>query len=449
VSSDVEGADLLRRLLKQLDWPAERLAREVNRIAGRDIVAEKTPYGWLRGTHPRGHLPRFVALALSQALDETISPAMLWPEFSVSDVAISAHEGLDLPWTEAGALRCAQLISIPTGYSLTSVPGPMLLTAAVDWLTVPTTAAPTRTRGITLDPGMVRVLDQRIIQLRQLDDAQSSPLVLDLIINDLRLAAGLAATSSYDRVTGVALFEVLAQLGQLAGWVSIDLNKMALGQRFLLAALRFAHSCGNRDFAANIVSCLGYQTLWTGDGASAMRLMRLARQGTSHTAHPQVAALLASREGRAHALLGDHTPCAAALEDASAAYARFESSAVPGPPWAYWINEAVLVADAGRAWLEAGEPGRAALLLTQGLELLGTSQPRNRLLHGLSLSDAYLRLGEVDGAVEAGTTALAAVKLHGSIRVRTRIEQVRDTLKTVASVDAASLAGHMTHIIDA
>ena len=445
----LEGSELLRVCLDRLEWPPERLAREVNRIAGQQAITQKAPYGWLKGSTPRGRLPQFVALALSRALGETISPAALFPDARGGAVAVAAHHGLDLPWTSEGALCCAALLSAPTGNALLAASGPMLVACAVDWLTVPDPEAPTRLSGTPLDPEFVYVLAERIIQLRRLDDTQSSPLVLDLVVHDLHLAADLATSSSYDRQTGTALFGVLAELAQLAGWVSIDLDKKAQGQRFLLAALHFAHASGDRDFAANILSCLGYQTLWTGDGASAVRLIRLARQGTLHTAHPLVAALLASREGRAHAIQGELAACARALDEATASFTALDPHTAPTPTWAYWINEGVLAADAGRAWLEANDPGRSAKLLSRGLELLGSDQPRNRLLHGISLAHAHLRVGNLDDAVMAGEAALDVARIHGSIRVRSRLDQLRGELTAQPSSDARRLADHIADLVGA
>lgn len=443
----LEGVELLRACLDRLEWSPEKLAREVNRLAGDQAISSKTPYGWLKGAAPRGRLPQLVALTLTQALGETIVASALFPHARTDGLAIVAHHGLDLPWTTQGALRCAELLAVPTGNTLLAVSGPVLVTCAVDWLTVPSLAGPSRKAGAALDPEFVHVLADRVIQLRRLDDTRSNTLLLEMIVHDLRLAAGIATSSSYDPETGAALFDVLAQLAQLAGWVSIDLDKKAQGQRFLLAALHFAHASGDRDFAANVLSCLGYQTLWSGDGVSAVRLIRLARQGTAHRAHPLVAALLASREGRAHAIQGELAECARALDEAAASFAATARYSEVQPGWAYWINEGVLTADAGRAWLEAGDPQRAARLLARGLDLLGSSQPRNRLLHGISLAHAHLRLGGVDDAVGVGEDALDAGYLHGSSRVRSRLYQLRDELESQRSADALSLAAHITDIV--
>ena len=72
-------------------------------------------------------------------------------------------------------------------------------------------------------------------------------MLLDWIKQDLRWTASLASTTAYDQETGAALFGVLAELAQLAGWVATDLGQRALGQRYLLSALRFAHAAGDTD----------------------------------------------------------------------------------------------------------------------------------------------------------------------------------------------------------
>ena len=161
---------------------------------------------------------------------------------------------------------------------------------------------------------------------------------------------------------------------------------------------------GAVDLAAHIVSCLSYHAVWSGD-ASSVQLIRLARRTTTPETAPAVPALLASREGRAHAAAGDLTECAKSLEFAAAVYTTRRSGADPGPKWAYWISQGVLVADAGRAWLEAGAPDRAVALLSQGLELIGVDQPRNRSLHSLSPSVGYLQLGQIAAAADAAEFA--------------------------------------------
>lgn len=88
-------------------------------------------------------------------------------------------------------------------------------------------------------------------------------------------------------------------------------------------------------------------------------------------------------------------------------------------------HPAVMVADAGRAWLELGCPKRAEPYLTRGIDMLQGSQPRNLLLHSASLAEARLTRGELDGAAAAATDALALAEHVSSQRAHARLMALR------------------------
>ncbi len=444
------GPGLLRECLDRLEWAPERLAREINKTAGKQVVSPKAPYHWLQGGTPRGALPELAALTLSRALGEHVTAWQLWPGSRTQAPAISAHSGLSLPWTADGACRCADLISRPTASILLPVPGAMTVAPVVDWFTAPALTPPSRDNGgNVVTSEMVTVLADRVRQLRHLDDAQGGPMLLDWVKQDMRWAASLASSASYGQETGAALFRVLAELAQLGGWISTDLGQQALGQRFLQAALRFAHAAGDTELATAIVSCLSYLALWMDSPADAVRLIRMARQRAAGHASPVAMALLASREARARASSGSGSECAQALDDAASLLDAQATSPVPPPPWAYWITEAVLVADSGRSWLEAGQPARAIPLLQYGLRLFGDSQPRNRLLHGVSLAQAMLLTGQTDGAVQAAGHALALAAGRDSDRVRSRLAELRTALVASGGRGAIDAAGRISDRIHA
>ncbi|WP_250280658.1 MULTISPECIES: tetratricopeptide repeat protein [unclassified Frankia] len=98
------------------------------------------------------------------------------------------------------------------------------------------------------------------------------------------------------------------------------------------------------------------------------------------------------------------------------------------------------VADAGRSWLEAGRPEQAIPLLDDGLRLFGHSQPRNRLLHGVSLAQAMLLTRQPDGAVQATDQALALTAGQDSGRVRTRLAELRTALAASTASQAIEAA---------
>jgi hypothetical protein len=447
--SEITGPGLLGECLARLEWAPERLAREINRTAGKQVVSVKAPYHWLNGGTPRGTLPELAALTLSRALGEHVTAWQLWPGARSQAVAISAHSGLSLPWTTNGAVRCAALISRPTASVLLPVSGALAVAPVVDWFTAPAAAQSSRTGGEEVSSEVVSVLAERVRQLRRLDDVRGGPMLLDWIKQDLRWAASLACTAAYDRETGTALFGVLAELAQLAGWVATDLGQRALGQRFLLAALRFAHVAADTELATAIVSCLSYLALWMDSPADAVKLIRMARQQSAGKASAATAALLASREARAHASSGATAECSLALDEATSLFGGQSASPVPPPAWAYWVTEAVLVADAGRSWLEAGIPDKAIPLLESGLRLFGDSQPRNRLLHGVSLAQSMLLTRQVDGAVQATDLALTLTGGQDSDRVRSRLGELRGALAASKGSQAISAADRIADLIHA
>jgi hypothetical protein len=84
-----------------------------------------------------------------------------------------------------------------------------------------------------------------------------------------------------------------------------------------------------------------------------------------------------------------------------------------------------------------------------GLSLFGDSQPRNRLLHGVSLAQAMLLTCQVDGAVQATDQALTLTASQNSDRVRSRLAELRTALATSTGRQAISAADRIADLIHA
>jgi hypothetical protein len=97
----------------------------------------------------------------------------------------------------------------------------------------------------------------------------------------------------------------------------------------------------------------------------------------------------------------------------------------------YWVTP-VLAADAGQAWLEFGRPDLAEQNLAWGLKLFGETQPRNRLLHCMSLAEARLACDDVEGAAEAAHSALELIGRFDSRRARIRLRPVAEGFGVLA-----------------
>lgn len=396
------AASVLGSCLARLSWPPERLAREINRRCGSGTISSKAPYNWLKGACPRRRLPHIVATILSEQLGEPVAVEALWPQ----------HFPAGSP-------------PLPQGPTLRQPVPPAQdpLTASVDWLVTDDAPPPSRHRGEEVPEAAVGMLTVRIQQLRQLDDSAAGGLVLDWALADLQWAQRLAAKYAYDAATGLQLHRIIAELGQLTAWLTADQGMDALSTSRFLTALGAARAAGDRPLAAYIISCMSYRAAWAGRAEEALRLIRIARKGTAREEMGIGQALLATREARAHASLGDEAGCQRALEEA----AELSRSGRPScePPWAYWLTPAVMVADAGRAWLELGRPQRAETHLTRGIDMLRGSQPRNLLLHSASLAEARLARCELDGAAQATADALALTETVTSQRAHSRLMSLR------------------------
>lgn len=319
--------------------------------------------------------------------------------------------------------------------------GPAALTLGVDdWRRWVQTVTPGAGHPAgTADDAATGVIVDRVRQLRLLDDVSASPQILDWALHDLGWArAVLSGYPAADR-THVRrdLSAAIGQLAQLAGWVACDAGRHGQAERLWLLGLGAARDGGDVRLGATIVSCLSYQALWLGEPDRALDLAVVARRGAAGWPGGAFQALLATRQARAHAGVGNAGRCERALAQAGEWIAQ-AGQGDDDPDWVYWVTPAVLAADAGRAWLELGRARRAADGLAEGLRLFGEAQPRNRALHLTSLATAYLHDHQPQEAIEAVDAAIDLMPVSDSRRVRQRLSGLLPVLQD------AGRAGHAT-----
>lgn len=442
--------NLLQVCLLRLNWSPERLAREINRVAGPRSISSKAPYGWLHGSCPRGQLPHLVADILSKHLQIDISAEQLWPgQPTRPRIDMAASRGLEHPWTQDGTRQSAAAMTRRdslTDLLLLQPLSPESINAhAMDWLINSGESLQPCSDGEQITPEMLDALDVRIGDLRRMDDTRGGTVVLDWAAHDLRWASELVRRGAYDRANGVRLHSILAELAQLAGWLACDAGRHAEAHRYWLLGLHAAQTADDRPIGANIISCLSYQAVWTKRGDDALSLIKVARRAVQGVRSGTLQALLATRQARALALLHDRAGCARALDAA----AMFIQAANPDddPAWSYWVTPAVLTADAGRAWLDLGDPHRAEISLMEGLDLFGDTQPRNRMLHHSSLAEARLARGELVGAAEAADLALDLAPTLNSRRSFDRLRGLHSSFGREKLVVAREVADRIRSVI--
>ena len=140
-----------------------------------------------------------------------------------------------------------------------------------------------------------------------------------------------------------------------AGWMAYDAGQQLATQNFH-AALRLAHTAGNRLLGARILAAMSHQAIYLGHLREAIDFAQAARNLTRQIATPRTVAMLATMEACAHAAAGDARHSRQALGDAADSLTLAADR--PEPEWldfdegGYWGH-------AARAYRDLGQPQKA------------------------------------------------------------------------------------------
>jgi hypothetical protein len=151
---------------------------------------------------------------------------------------------------------------------------------AHEWLVAETPQNVEITAGRRIGMGMINTITHRVTQLRRVDDYIAGRELSPLIERELRATARLRGEAAYTHEVGRALLRAVAELCQLAGWVTVDAEAPQRAARYLTLGVHAAHAAGDRPTAANLVPTLSYQVANLGDPHEAVLLARSAIAGT-------------------------------------------------------------------------------------------------------------------------------------------------------------------------
>ncbi|MGF1425964.1 hypothetical protein [Kitasatospora sp. LaBMicrA B282] len=404
----------LARILHQLSWSPERLAREVNQVLPAGLSISLTaPYKWRdRGMVPRAPHDQTVCEVLSRAVGIAVTYEQLWGRMGRSRGAkvLSARLLTD-PWTAdtaQTALREAGAQAAPV--RLTDLfRGSELADAVEHWSAPP----PPLTGG----EGALRVTAGQLADLRlgyqgkrRLAEACGGGLVLEPARAELQMAGKLLELGGYadQEPLGRALYAAAGRLARLVGWAAADLGQEAAAQRAYVAALRAAHAAGRPRLAMSVIGALAVQVSYQGAGRgldpAALLERALAAVGdrltpAQHGRQLGRLALAQARGGRREA----------ALAAAERAFALLEAGGGP---------RAELLGLVGGAHLFLDEPQRARPLLAEAAA--EASGVRARALLLIRLAECWRRTGDAGRAAEAaGQARRLAAGMQSQVVART------------------------------
>jgi hypothetical protein len=274
-------------------------------------------------------------------------------------------------------------------------------------------------------------IENATAMFRAWDNAQGGGLRRAAVIGQLTDVTTLLDGPFKNEQAARRCYSAVADLAQLAGWMTWDLQLHGTAQQYYLLGLSLARDAGDRPQVARMMYCLSRQMIDLGRPTDALDLATAGAYAIHRQAPPKATALLLIAQARAHACLGSEAECRAALGAAQAAFTRD----APDPSWCGFFDDAELaglmgvtlrdlaitaqdsaprIAAEARNWTERAANGRPATFL------------RSKILDTDGIAITSLLAGEPERAAAATADALALTgRLHSprtARRVRATIE---------------------------
>jgi tetratricopeptide (TPR) repeat protein len=233
--------------------------------------------------------------------------------------------------------------------------------------------------------------------------------------------------SRYAAALGQRLHALAAELGRMAGWASFDAGLHAAAQRYWIGALHAAHASGDRMLGANVLKSMSLQCYDFALPHEALALAQSAYAGTKQSI-PRARAMLALREARAHAALGDANACVSLVSAAEKALGKAQSQD-ENPAWLNYFDDSEFYAQVGTCFLDLGQHRRADEYFSKTLELAPETKVRDRATYVIRRASAQASIGNSDKAANLISTAIPLIREAPSERNTQRIFRAREKLQ--------------------
>ncbi|MFJ8624122.1 hypothetical protein ACIRD3_14915 [Kitasatospora sp. NPDC093550] len=410
----------LARILHQLGWSPERLAREVSLALPPGLAISSTaPYKWRdRGMVPRSPHDQAVCEVLSRTLGIAVTYEQLWGRMGGHRGAkILSPRLLTDPWTADTAQTALREAATDAGpVRLTDLFRNADLDQAAARLGSPPPPVGGGEGALRVEAALVGELGLSYRSKQRLERSCGGGLVLGPVRAELAMLAKLLELGAYDERLGRELYGTASRLARLAGWAAYDLGHDAAAQRAFVAALRAAHVSGDARLG---VSVLGALVVLATQGPGGRGLDAVsALEGALDTHGAALSATGRARQlGRLARAYGRRDEPERAEGAARRAFAELDG--VPGTEEA----RASLAGMVGEGRLALGQYRLAKALLAEAVAGLGPGRARSKALLMVRLAETHRRLGDQR---EAARTAALARSLAAGMQSERLAKALRD-----------------------
>jgi tetratricopeptide (TPR) repeat protein len=314
------------------------------------------------------------------------------------------------------------------------MPGGLGVLTALAGTQLPGTGTATTPAPVTAFEGLslAQSASQLLTLFLQLD-AQLGGDVLYLPLS--QYVARMAVAVDADPSDGLLAF---GQLCQMAGWLALDANRHGAARRYLTTAVYVGHEQEDLGLAASATAYMSLHATYRGELGAALALARTARATDETALTPLTGAMLATREARAHASLGNTNECLRALDGMRNSFDR--NGTIEEPVWLSYVDSVEIAAQEGACHLALGNANEAKTALNRALLLLDENAPhriRDRVHYLSRLAKTHLLETEVEQACHIAVEALSLSGTIGSSRVVERLGEFREGLVPFANTRSA------------
>jgi transcriptional regulator with XRE-family HTH domain len=324
----------------------------------------------------------------------------------------------------------------------------VLGTGETQWL-----QANAATAAATPVPGRVGMTDVRQVvaatkALRALDYQYGGGACRDAVVAQLSWASQMLKAQSTD-VVRKKLFEAVADLHNLAGWTSFDIDMLDAARNHFGQALELAKRSENEALVANVLYRMGRVYLHHEAPNDALKLFQLGQVAAQQSGSELAVAVLCANEAWAYASMPDEGGNNEQQAQRMIARARSEferASDEDIPDWVRFFTETDLHAMIGTVFtvLSASDVKHSKIAIPHLERALGSysdDMNRSRVFNLAALATNHLREGDVDQGARVGRKAVDLAEGVRSSRVSSRMQPLaEEARKRPNNADSRDLA---------